>query len=1779
MKNALLKKYRLISSLMLVGILALVAAVGPRTVSAVAGAVNITSLGTPFTQNFDTLPASGSTTWVNDSTIPGWYHARTGTGTTIVANDGGSNAGNLYSYGTGTNTDRALGSLGSGNAAIGNLFWGVRLSNQTGSTITSLTVSYTGEQWRNSAAAAQTIAFSYLIGTNLGGSLADFQAAGVNVTQLDFTSPITGGAAVALNGNLAANRTAISFTINGLSLANNAEILLRWSDPDHTGADHGLSIDDFSVTANGGGGPTNPSGVGAANPSTVVQGGTTLLTVTVTPGTNPTSTGLMVTGDLTSIGGSATQQFFDDGVTGGDMNAGDNIFSFNATVAMATTPGMKSLPFTITDAQARMGSGSISLTVTGGAGSTRIHDIQGAAHISPMVGMAVSGVPGIVTGLISNGFYLQDPTPDANNATSEGIFVFTSSAPTVSVGQSILVSGNVTEFRAGGASSTNLTITEIGSPTIAVVSSGNPLPPPVVIGTGGRMPPTMVIEDDASGSVETTGVFDPDSDGIDFYESLEGMRVQVNDAVATSPTKVFGTSVQNREISVIGDNGANASVRTTRGGIVVRANDFNPERIILNDLITGGPILPSINVGASFPGATVGVMDYNFGNFKLEVTSVPAASGSLMQEVTTAPGTNQVAIATFNCQNLDPNDGPAKFNTLADQIVNHLLSPDLITLEEIQDNNGATDNGVVDPSTTMSTLISAIQSAGGPLYQYRQIDPVNDQDGGEPGGNIRQVFMFRTDRGLSFIDRPGGTSTTATTVQPGPQLSFSPGRIDPTNSAWNSSRKPLAGEFLYNGHKIFVIGNHFNSKGGDEPLYGRNQPPTLSSEVQRVQQAQIVHDFVNMILTQDANASVVVLGDLNDYEFSNPLTILKGTMPVILHAMVETLPQSERYSYVFDGNSQTLDHILITDNPFNNMPAFDIVHLNSEFAVQASDHDPSVLRLTFAPTAAALDDFSATAQGSEVLLRWQTGEEVDNLGFNIYREVSGTRTRITPQIVAGSALIAGPGTTLTAGRSYSWWDALAQGKQDVRYWLETIDLKGNSLMHGPVTIKSASGGKRSAAKERQAVMLNMLGREQTQESPTRPVEATADAVQLAAAQLQSDVNLAGQPAVKISVSHEGWYRVTQPELVRAGLDPKVNPRLLQLYVDGREQPIFITGKNGQDLGPADAIEFYGIGVDTASTNSRVYWLIAGSQPGQRIQQVKATGGLASAASFAYTAQRKDRTIYFSALRNGDKENFFGAVVTRTPINQSLMLQHVAVQAAASATLEVALQGVTASAHQVKILLNGSPIGVATFEGQNSYVAKLPIPQALLREGENVVNLAAQASEADTSLVDYYQLTYQHSFTADNNALRLTAAGKQQVTIDGFTASTVRVFDVTDANAAQEIIGVVKPQKNGYGVTVTVPGNGSRTLLAITSDQAQRSSSVTANQPSNWRQPNQAADLVIITHRSLLASARQLQTYRESRGLRVALVDVEDLFDEFSFGTKSAYAMRDFLAYAKASWQRAPQFVLLMGDASLDPKNYLGHGDFDLVPTKLIDTQYLETSSDDWLTDFTGKGLAEMAVGRLPVRGADEATRMITKIINYERAQIADGALIVNDSSDSFNFANASDQLRGLIPPDIKVEQIDRGQLGTPAAKKALLDAIQRGQKIVNYLGHGAPDLWRGSLLTSAEARGLTNGDHLPLFVAMTCLNGYFQDVSLDSLAESLMKAENGGAIAVWTSSGMTLPGGQSLMNQQLYKLLFDASNGHGRSLGEVTLRAKSTISDPDIRRTWILFGDPTTQLK
>jgi predicted extracellular nuclease len=1007
---------------------------GPAAADTGSGSVSLTTLGSAYTQNFDTLSnTAGSTT---NTTLPtGWYLTETGGGARdneqYAVDTGASTTGDTYSYGAAAATDRAFGALRSGTLIP---LYGGRFTNNTGSTIGSLDIAYTGEEWRLGTA-ARTDQINFEISTN-ATDLSTGTYTGV--AALNFVTPDTATTG-AKDGNAAGDRTALSATISGLSIPGGATFAIRWTDTDATGADDGLSVDDFSIT------PQAPPATPALSINDVTQAegnaGTTTFTFTVSLSSPAGAGGAsfdIATQDNTAT--TADNDYQQKSLTGQTIPQGSSTYNFDVLVNGDTNAEPNETFFvnvtnvsgaTVSDGQ---GLGTIS---NDDVTLTPIHTIQGAAHFSPLNAQSVT-TTGIVTAIKSNGFWIQDPNPDSDDATSEGIFVFTSSTPPASVvvGNDVQVAGTVTEFRPGGAGSANLTTTEINSPTIVLMSTGNPLPAPIVLGTGGRIAPTTVIEDDSGPDVETSNAFDPANDGIDFYESLEGMRLQVNNPVAIAPSNSFS------EQSVLPDDGAGASLRTSRGGILVRQNDFNPERIIFDDAVLAGSVPSGINVGDHFSGPAVGVLDYNFGNFMLELTTaLTRVDSGLARETTATPTSAQVAIATFNMENLDPTDG-TRFNDLASLVVNNLESPDIIGVEEIQDNTGSVDNGVVDASTTLGTLISAIQLAGGPTYQYREIDPVDDQDGGEPGGNIRVVFLFRTDRGLAFVDRPGGTSTGGTTVvnnAGSPELSFSPGRIDPTNAAFNSSRKPLAGEFTFNGKHFFVIVNHFNSKGGDNPLFGHFQPPVLSSEVQRNQQAQIVNDFVDSILAVDPNEPVIVLGDLNDYQFSNPLATLTGG---VLTDLIETLPQSERYGYVFEGNSQALDHILASSYLTARSFSYDVVHVDSEFATQASDHDPEVLRFdpTSAPTAVVVRSFAASRSARGVVLRWRTASEVGVLGFNVYREQAGKRVRLNRSTIRALS----PGGF--AGHVYAWRDRSGRAG---RYWLQVVRLDGHVAWHGP----------------------------------------------------------------------------------------------------------------------------------------------------------------------------------------------------------------------------------------------------------------------------------------------------------------------------------------------------------------------------------------------------------------------------------------------------------------------------------------------------------------------------------------------------------------------------------------------------------------------------------------------------------------------------------------------------------------------------------------------------------
>ncbi len=574
------------------------------------------------------------------------------------------------------------------------------------------------------------------------------------------------------------------------------------------------------------------------------------------------------------------------------------------------------------------------------AGDTRIHDIQGTTRLSPLDGQQVTDVPGVVTAIrafgSARGFWVQDPTPDADPATSEGLLVFTgSSTPNVKVGDSVTVSGTVSEFYpdASPAESTQQSMTELTTATWTVVSSGNALPAAEAVGP--NTVPNAMAPDAGGGSVEGL-TLRPGNFAIDYWESREGMLVRVNDARVVGPTTAFN------EVVITTKPGQN---RSANGGTLYTGyNDSNTGRIKVESLIPFAQHpFPKANVNDTLAGETSGPVEYDqFGGYNIQATALgDLVSGGLQPEQTRPQKTRELSVATYNVENLSPNDPQAKFDTLAHGVATSLANPDIVSLEEIQDNNGETDDGTVAADQTLQKFVDAIVAAGGPRYEWREIDPANDQDGGAPGGNIRVAFLFNPAR-VSFVDRPGGDATTAVAVtgKHKPALSVSPGRINPASEAWTDSRKPLVGEFVFRGKTVFVVANHFNSKGGDQPMYGRFQPPTRSSETQRIAQATEVNNFVGQIQKVDRLANIVVLGDLNDFQFSPAVRRLTSHLRLL--DLMNVLPRDERYSYVFEGNSQALDHVLTSGLM---LPDYDVVHVNSEFAAQASDHDPQVVRL------------------------------------------------------------------------------------------------------------------------------------------------------------------------------------------------------------------------------------------------------------------------------------------------------------------------------------------------------------------------------------------------------------------------------------------------------------------------------------------------------------------------------------------------------------------------------------------------------------------------------------------------------------------------------------------------------------------------------------------------------------------------------------------------------------------------------------------------------------------
>lgn len=843
---------------------------------------------------------------------------------------------------------------------------------------------------------------------------------------------------------------------------------------------------------------------------------------------------------------------------------------------------------------------------------------------------------------------------------------------------------------------------------------------------------------------------------------------------------------------------------------------------------------------------------------------------------------------------------------------------------------------------------------------------------------------------------------------------------------------------------------------------------------------------------------------------------------------------------------------------------------------------PTMVRYKTA-TAAVLDD--------HVRISWATGMERENLGFRVFREDAGGRTQVTPELIAGSGLMVSAKRTVR-GRTYSVVDP---GPVDLaaRYFIEDVDRHGVKTWYGPIPVSTDPAAVAAVIATERGESLRRASRTRQPKRKGGPLgiapAASAEAMQLGTfsanatratnRERNTQRGLAGRPAVKIAVNGPGWYRVDQAQLAAAGLPADVDAKSLSLHADGREVAITLRQARAARFTAGDAIEFFGVGQDTLTTDRRVYWLTWGNARGDRVVRANAPGVGAGAASFPFAVERRDRTLYDGTLNNGDADNFLGAFLADGAVDQTLELPHPHA-AGAPARLVIALRGYSEN-HGVAVAFNGNPLGVMTWSGNERHEQVFSVPMAHFVDGTNTVRLTPSPGE-DFSAVEFIRVEYPHTYQLDGDAVLCTAAGGAPQTIRGFSNNGARVVDVTDPERARELVGRVAADGGAFAVTVTPPGSGPRTLIAFTDTRATAPLAVEANVPSSWSAASNQGAVVYLTHPSFAAALEPLRARRAAQAGTAVVVDVTDVYDEFSFGVKDTQAIRDFVD-AAASWTTPPGHVVLVGDATSNPRNFEqeffeGTPDLDFVPTKMVNTTEFEAASDDWYTDRDGDGAADVAIGRIPVKSAAEVTALVDRLVAYETQgpdpSWSRKAVVVADAFDGeTDFEVAAGQLTGALPGDFTSEVLSIGTAGSGAVRDGLQAALG-GAGVIAFFGHGSFDFWSGgAVLTPNDLSSGAYAPRFPVIMAMTCLNGSFHDYYGESFAEPALRAA-GGPVALLAASGFCHPGSQPVLAAG-----FASQVAAGATFGQALVAAKKAVGDPDVRATFHLFGDPSMRLR
>ncbi len=713
---------------------------------------------------------------------------------------------------------------------------------------------------------------------------------------------------------------------------------------------------------------------------------------------------------------------------------------------------------------------------------------------------------------------------------------------------------------------------------------------------------------------------------------------------------------------------------------------------------------------------------------------------------------------------------------------------------------------------------------------------------------------------------------------------------------------------------------------------------------------------------------------------------------------------------------------------------------------------------------------------------------------------------------------------------------------------------------------------------------------------------------------------------KLKVSKDGIYKVAYSDLYSDCPAVSIASATISLSNQGADIPIEVIDSNGNGFFEAgDSIEFYGkaIGRDDSRfrfTETNVYWLSVGEKTGTSMVTVNPLTGQPPSppnSSFPRRLHIEKDTHYvqenYPEIKSPPdvREHWFWGdrIFPFNPQSGDVLplyqfsTRHI--DKNLSVSIKVRLQSVSFD-HYIKIYVNNNLVWNNTWDSQDPYDLDISgIPGSYFNNGPN--NLTIESVGGGLFYLDWFEVIYNRQYKAEFNVIEFT--GKNLIKLSGFSSLNVpdiSVYEISDPGSVKKINLLNEPEKTSsgdYQISFSSPYNNDGLFIALTSDE-KGVPVIESYTPSDIK--SKEADYIIIAHDDFADAIKTLADYRAQQGYKTLTVKVGDIYDEFGNGIEDPHAIREFLDFAYHSWHA--RYVLLVGDATIDYKDLLGNGSVYGVKNYIPSYPYNypglgEVPSDNWYADVddTNGLLPEMAIGRIPAKTKADVAAVVNKIISHESSSVNSNILLVADTAKQDNglpapageqiFETLSDSIAGLAPAGyVPYELYRRTYEGD--LKAGLISAINGGQLIVNYSGHGSVTDWTNDdIFSSEDVASLGNNNEYPFVVALNCMNGYFilPDEGVvaggvmqnPSISESFLLGDGKGALAVWSASAIGYPSEHDPLARALYNLIF---NENVMVLGDAVTEAKkrayanNDIPD-DVVQTFIFFGDPATRLK